>query len=147
MLEALIYLLLRQGRRYDQCQTCKNKWTAHPSGTALEIGPEVIQCKCGISYRTQLREWTHFTDREKKSYFLWTAESQFILLFGTACILLAYFTFGTAAAMTTSEWVIIIASSLLGIGWFFRARAVRKSLIRQPHENPMFNPGSMPWEW
>jgi hypothetical protein len=144
----ILFFLLRQQARYDSCLVCKKRWIARPfSKRDPEIGREIFECKCGTIYATQLREWAHFSNEEKRRYFLWNAEFLFVLIFGTVIILGAYFAVDTYTFEKTTEWVIVVASAICLMGSFFRALTVRRSLSRQPHEDPMFQPGSMPWEW
>jgi hypothetical protein len=69
------------------------------------------------------------------------------LIVGAVFALGAYFVVDAHTFNLTLEWIAIIAASVVAIGWFCRGIAVRSSLARQPHEDPMFHPGSMPWEW
>jgi len=146
MLE-LLPLLRREQARYDRCPKCGKSWIARPFSNEPEIGRETFQCKCGSVYRTQYREWAHFREDEKRRYFLWNAETLLVLILGSVFVLGAYFVVDSHTFNLTTEWVLTIAAIICAIGWFFRGITVRRSLARQPHEDPMFQPGSMPWEW
>src|SRR4051812_8652893 len=147
MLELLL-ILGRQQARYDHCPTCRKSWIARPfSEKDPEVGRETFQCKCGVFHRTQFREWAHFRIDERRRYFLWNAETLLVLIFGAVIVLGAYFVVDSHGFEVTAEWVLIAGASFVLIGWLFRGLTVKRSLARQPHEDPMFQPGSMPWEW
>jgi hypothetical protein len=143
----IILQLILYFQNLQRCPKCGDRWNGKKAG----LGKEVYFCKCGDAHPTGRLEWVHLDPKVKREYFLWNTEIGMTVLFTGLLAVSGYFFAGafnndpTEFSLAILTFCLIFASPFILIGLF--VRMVKRSLKRVPNPDPMFHPGSMPWEW
>ena len=127
---------------YNKCDKCGSTWSTRLSqADVIRIGKETFICKCGTAWPTGYVEWAHLTPRQRRSYFLSTAEIGLLILCPFVGGLFSYFIAlnkrsglvkGVAGGLVTAlVWILVM--------WTMKFVFVLLSLRRHPL-NPMTIP-------
>ena len=120
---------------YQKCPTCRQTWNAQLGTTnVIRLGKETYTCKCGIDWETGRVEWSHLTPRQRRSYFLSTAEIGVLILWPFVGGLFTYFI--AKDKLWGLIWGVVggllVAGVFVLVMWWLKFAFARASLRRSP---------------
>lgn len=120
---------------YNKCDECGSTWSTRLSQVdVIRIGKETFICKCGTAWPTGYVEWAHLTPRQRRSYFLSTAEIGLLILCPFVGGLFGYF-------IALNKWSGLLKGAVGGLAvafvwvmvmWMLKFVFVQLSLRRHP---------------
>jgi len=122
---------------YQQCPDCGQKWATQLSSNqqVIRLGKEIFICKCEKRWPTGRIEWSHLGRKQRRQYFISSAEIGVLLICTFVPPLFAYFIGnGWPSALVAMGWGFVCGIVFVACLWLIKAILVGLSLRRCPSQ-------------
>ena len=123
---------------HQQCPNCGQRWSARLSEQqVIRIGRESFRCNCGAIWPTGSLEWSHLLPKQRREYFVSTAEIGVLVVCVLIPPLFAYFIAnGWHSALRAFGWGFCTGLVFVAFLWLIKLAIVALSLRRCPPASP-----------